>query len=145
MTLPASIWLRNVDQMVCIMGQRTGNMHSLSWRCITHTDARTPSGQVICIYMTVSVSLDMQFKNHIVRKEARHTCTHMPSRIGTFICTQVITRSHAAPRSHTLSHWHMHRSQTPNTHRTGATGQICLVTPLTQTPFRVIWRLMRYN
>lgn len=23
-----------------------------------------------------------------------------------------------------------------------ATGQMCLVTPFTQTPFRVIWRLM---
>lgn len=158
MTLPASNWCEwlsdwlNVDQMICIIGQQSGNTYALNTGAIPHTHKHT---LIECLessnmHLYGCTHLDMQFKCHIVKKEAAHMYVYLHTHTDTRGHSYIHTSAHSPPCN---SMWPLTDSLThsrigarlQSTHRTKATGQMCLVTPFTQTPFRVIWRLMRYN
>lgn len=107
-----------------------------------YTQTRTHSYRppiVICICMTIyewrcgSNVTSLKTKLH-----GQYTYTHKPIHIH----TQALMCSHATPCCNTLTQASAPDSEHP---QDWATGQICVVTPFIQTPFRVIWRLMWCN
>lgn len=84
---------------------------------------RKASGQVRCIYDSHHVlGYPVQMRH---KKIHTHMCTrgHFYAHTSSHMQFHVVT--------HRLADTFMHRRQTLNTHRTKATGQMCLLTPLT--------------
>lgn len=105
----------------------------------THAHAHINPPIAICICMTI---YDWRCSSNVTSLKTKlhrqNTYTHKP--IHTH--THALMRSYATPCCNTLTRASEPDSEHP---QDWATGQICVVTPFIQTPFRVIWRLMWCN
>lgn len=114
---------------------------ALSLKYTTHVHIYRPSSIAICIYMTVSNCIyGLNAKLLQTKLQGIVKPTHRHQSRGTVVHTRTHTHMQCG---HTLTQWRQ-RSQTEHP-QDWAKGQMCLVTPFSQTPFRMKWRLMWNN